>query len=325
MRQMLDRLLDEISRWQHLGDDLVLSALAVLVLWALRTLAVKAVWARSSDPATRYRWKKTTAYLAVGLGVVLLGAIWIERFRSLATFLGLLTAGLAIALRDLVASFAGWLFILVRRPFEVGDRIQIGEHAGDVIDLRIFKFTLMEIGNWVDADQSTGRVVHVPNHLVLTDSVINFTGGFRFIWNELPVLVTFESDWKLAKRLLQEIADRHAGSAAEEARESLRKASRRFMLYYSQLTPIVYTKVVESGVLLTIRHLCPPRQRRGLSEAIWEEILEQFAAHDAIDFAYPTQRFFTNYREGKPPLRAAEETLAVDAPEPAPAGRRADR
>ncbi len=311
MNKLIERLREAIPHWQNVEGDLLLSLLVVLVLWGLRTLAVKAVWARTEDPATRYRWKKASAYIAVLTGLVMLGAVWVERFRSLATFFGLLTAGLAIALRDLVASFAAWVFILLRRPFEVGDRIQIGQLAGDVIDLRIFKFSLLEIGNWVDADQSTGRVVHVPNHLVLTDSLINYTGGFRFIWNEIAVLVTFESDWRKAKQLLQEVADHHAGAAAEEARESLRQASRRFMLYYSQLTPTVYTKVVDSGVLLTIRHLCPPRQRRGLSQSIWEEILDRFAACDDIDFAYPTQRLYANFREGKPPLRAPDGAAAA--------------
>ena len=96
-----------------------------------------------------------------------------EGLRSLGTFLGLLSAGLAIALKDVVASMAGWIFILWRRPFQLGDRIQIGDRAGDVVDLRLFQFTLLEIGNWVDADQSTGRSIHVPNGAVFTEPLFN--------------------------------------------------------------------------------------------------------------------------------------------------------
>ena len=72
------------------------------------------------------------------------------------------------------------------------------------------------------------------------------------------------------------------------------------MIFYSQLTPIVYTSVRDSGVLLTMRYLCEPRRRRGSEELIWEEILEEFGRCDDIDFAYPTQRFFDNMKEGKP-------------------------
>lgn len=284
--------------------DLALSVVVVALLWVGRRLVMRAVARRTDDPTDLYRWRKLTLYLAAAIGLLLLGMVWFERFRSLATFLGLVSAGLAIALGGLVASIAGWFFILIRRPFEVGDRIEIDGHRGDVIDLRLFKFALVEIGNWVDADQSTGRVIHVPNSKVLTEVVINYTRDFRYIWNELPVLLTFESDWEKGKRLLREIADRHATAVVAEAQASLAEASRRFPIHFRQLTPTVYTSVMDSGVLLTIRHLCDPRQRRGTSEAIWEDILRAFADAPDLDFAYPTQRFYSNPREGKPAIRA---------------------
>src|SRR5436309_2546056 len=129
---------------------------------------------------------------------------------AIATFLGLFTAGLAIALKDIVANLAGWAYIVWRRPFDVGDRVQIGPHAGDVIDLHLFQFTLNEIGNWVKADQSTGRIIHIPNGKVLSEPLANYDKGFRYIWNEIPVVISFESDWKQAKRLLEAIVVKHA-------------------------------------------------------------------------------------------------------------------
>ena len=81
-----------------------------------------------------------------------------------------------------------------RRPFEVGDRIQVGEHIGDVVDIGAFTFTLLEVGHWVQADQSSGRVIHVPNGVVFDSPVTSYTKGFRYLWDELPVLVTFESN-----------------------------------------------------------------------------------------------------------------------------------
>ena len=107
----------------------------------------------------------------------------------------------------------GWCFILIRQPFKVGDRIQIGKVAGDVIDIRFFNFQLNEIGNWVDADQSTGRIIHIPNGIVFTEPQANYTAGFQYIWNEIPVLVTFESDWKKAKQLLTDIVNHHGSYA----------------------------------------------------------------------------------------------------------------
>jgi small-conductance mechanosensitive channel len=220
--------------------------------------------------------------------------------------LGLVSAGLAIALQGPITNLAGWVFILWRRPFEVGDRVQIGEHIGDVIDVRIFQFTLLELGNWVVADQSTGRILHIPNGKVFSEALANYTKGFEYIWHEIPVVVTFESNWEKAKTILQEIADRHAAHLSEDAAERVRQAARRFMIMYAKLTPIVYTRVEASGVLLTVRYLSEPRRRRSSEHAIWEDILRAFAEHSDIEFAYPTQRFFhRSLEEQKQPIPVA--------------------
>ena len=76
------------------------------------------------------------------------------------------------------------------------------------------------------------------------------------------------------------------------------------MIFYNKLTPTVYTSVQDCGVLLTIRYLCDPRQRRSTEQAFWEDILDEFAACNDIDFAYPTQRFYNNALEGKEGAKA---------------------
>jgi small-conductance mechanosensitive channel len=285
-------------------QKLLASVLALLGIWIARRIALTVMHRWTDDVRVLYRWRKGTAYLAFAFGTLLIASIWANAIQSFGTFLGLVSAGLAIALKDLVVNLAGWGFILWRRPFDVGDRIQIGEHRGDVIDIRIFQFSLMEIGNWVDADQSTGRVIHVPNGKVLIDVLANYSKGFQHIWNELPVLVTFESNWRRAKETLDEIANAHATHLTETAEHRIKEVSRKFMIFYSKLTPIVYTSVVDSGVLLTIRYLCDPRERRGTAQAMWEDILRAFAQFDDVDFAYPTHRFYDNRLEGKPETRA---------------------
>jgi len=202
-------------------------------------------------------------------------------------------------LKDLLVNLAGWIFIIWRKPFEVGDRIQIGNQSGDVIDIRIFQFTLMEIGNWVDADQSTGRVIHIPNGKVFTEPQANYHKGFQYIWNEVPVLVTFESNWKKAKEILHRMGVEHAEHLSTSAEQRIKEASRKFMIFYTKLSPTVYTTVKDCGVLLTIRYICEPRRRRDSEQAIWEDILREFAKCADIDFAYPTQRFYNNVLEGK--------------------------
>jgi small-conductance mechanosensitive channel len=300
-------MMDKLTEWlqtalgisPEIQGKLLISLLTILVILFLRRIILKIVFQRIKDIVVRYRWRKSSAYIAFVFVVLILGRVWYEGFESIATYLGLLSAGLAIALKDLLVNLAGWIFIMWRRPFEVGDRIQIGNLAGDVIDLRIFQFTLMEIGGWVDADQSTGRVVHIPNGKVFTEAQANYHKGFQYIWNEIPVLVTFESNWEKAKGILEEIGIRHAEHLSSSVEQRVKEATRKFMIFYSKLTPIVYTSVKDCGVLLTIRYLCEPRRRRESGQAIWEDILKEFAKCGDIDFAYPTQRFYNNVMEGK--------------------------
>ncbi len=273
-------------------------------LWLVNRLALALLYRRAQDPWVRYKWRKSITYVALLLGLLLVGFTWIPRVGSLATYLGLFSAGLAIALKDIVANLAGWVFIVWSRPFEVGDRVQIGAHAGDVIDLHLLQVTLNEIGNWVDADQSTGRIIHLPNGKVLSEPIANYDKGFRYIWNEIPVTVTFESDWKKARRILEGVAARHAEQLTEQLERDLLEASRQYLIAYNKLTPIVYTKASNDGVCLTLRYLIRSRFRRGSENAIWQDVLEAFAAEPDIDFAYPTTRQIRSSIEGKPGTRS---------------------
>jgi small-conductance mechanosensitive channel len=283
---------------------LLLSVAAVFGVWLLRRVVVRIVSSQLDEPRARYAWVKSTAYVAYVLGFLLLGQIWLESVRNVGTFLGLLTAGLAIALKDLVSNVAGWAFILMRHPFKVGDRIQIGEHRGDVVDIRLFQFTLLEVGNWVHADQSTGRIIHVPNSSVFSQPQANYTDEFAYVWHELEVLVTFESDWRRAKERFQEILDEIARDVAAQAANELRRGSRKFLISYRHFSPKVYTSVLDSGVLLTLRFLAPVRARRGMAETLWEAILDALHEESGIDLAYPTRRMYWNPVEGKHDARA---------------------
>jgi len=289
---------------QEAQNNVLLSVLVVVLIYGLRRVALRIVHRKVEDPGLVYQWSKSSSYVALILSLIVVGTIWLEGLRSLGTFLGLLSAGIAIALKDVVASLAGWVFILWRRPFQLGDRIQIGTRAGDVVDLRPFQFTLLEIGNWVDADQSTGRVIHVPNLLIFTEPLFNYTAQFEFIWNEVPILLTFESDWRKAKGILQGILDERIGETVEDAERDMRTASRKFLIHFRKLTPKVYTSVKDSGVLLTLRFICRARERRGTAEEVWESVLDAFCEAPDIDFAYPTTRMYHNPLEGKKEARA---------------------
>ncbi|HBH62641.1 MAG TPA: mechanosensitive ion channel protein MscS [Nitrospiraceae bacterium] len=304
--------MEHIFIWMHttlgVSEDtssrILSSVVAVILIGLVRWTIIFSVYQKTEDSRTRYRWRKGSLYILSIILVFIVGRIWYQGFRDVSTYLGLLSAGVAIALKDVLTNFAGWLFIFVRQPFQIGDRIRIGTHMGDVIDLRIFQFTIMEIGEWVHADQHTGRIIHIPNGKIFGEPQINYTRGwFEYIWDELPILVTFESNWQKAKEILQAIGRKHGEYLGTLAQEHVRKASGKLLTFTPHLAPVVYTSVEDCGVLITLRYLCEPRRRRDTSNAIWEDVLSRFAECDDIDFAYPTQRFYDNSTEGKHPLR----------------------
>ncbi|CAN5684730.1 mechanosensitive ion channel [soil metagenome] len=293
-----ERLAREFQSTDDLGAQLLQLIVIVALIWFLRWLLLRLILTRSEDASTIYWITKISSYVATALSIIFASQIWLGQYGSLLTFFGLITAGLAIALRDPVTNMFAWIFIVWRRPFELGHRVQIGDSTGDVIDIRIFQTSLLEIGNWVSADQPTGRIIHIPNSVVFTQMQYNYNLGIPFIWDEVPVLITFESDWEKAKQILTEIVERTVPPHDRPTPDDLRRMSRAYRLSTFDTDPAVYTSVLDSGVLLTLRYTVRPFQRRALSQRIWEAVLGEFSEHPDIDFAYPTTRFYNNLTEG---------------------------
>ena len=201
----------------------------IIILWLFKILIVKLINKNISDVKTQYHWRKLINLANFIIVILLVGRIWFKGAQFLFTYFGLLSAGVAIALKDILANLAGWFYIISRRPFNVGDRVQIGEFAGDVIDQSFFEFTLLEIGNWVHADQSTGRIVHIPNGKIFTQDLANYDKGFKYLWNEIEVVVTFESDWKKAKELLLNITNKKGENISKSMSSQIKRSAKKYI------------------------------------------------------------------------------------------------
>ncbi len=276
--------------YSSIQAKIIATILAVILIIILRRSIINLFILRIENARMRYNGQRVISYISFVFSLIIIGQIWLDGIGSIVTYLGLVSAGIAIALKDPLTNLTGWLFILWNRPLEAGDRVQLGEHSGDVIDLNLFNFTVMEIGNWVDADENTGRIIHIPNGKIFTEILANYGKGFEYIFHEIPILITFESDWKKAKEILQKIAKDFGETLTEDAQKKVEQASKKFLIQEQNLEPEVYTKVAESGVLLTMRYLCMPSHRRTTEQEIWENILVDFSKENDIELAYPTIR-----------------------------------
>lgn len=285
----MDSFFTDPREWD---DRLYVTIAIVLVAIIVRLVILRVVRRRVDDPEIWYRTQKLSSYGGTMLVLFAVAFIWLST-SNFGAWVGLASAGIAIALSDVLRNFVGWGYILLRRPFKIGDRIEINGQAGDVVDVRSQRFSILEIRNWVDADQSTGRLVHIPNGAVFLNELANFTAGFPFIWHELPMQVTFESDWKRAEELMAEALAEHAPSmASEEARKAIREAATEYRIRYTHLTPATYVAVKDSGVMVTGRVIIPVRSRRHIDTTMWRSLLEKLDKEPNVELAYPTVRTY---------------------------------
>jgi len=290
-----ESLIDQISAARSLleGDPLkkkIVETIFIVLLGYLVMFGfIGIINKRVKDIKTRHIVRKNVIYIVTIVLIVVVFFIWIQNINSITIFLGVAGAGLALALQEVILCVAGWLLILIRHPYETGDRIEINGIKGDVIDIRLFQTSLLEIGNWVDADQSTGRIVNFPNSYVYKYENYNYSRGFEFIWHEIPILLTFESDWKRGKEIIMAHAEKLAEGLEEKVNRKIDVMRNRYMIFYGKLTPIVYVNIKDSGVELTLRYLTEAKQRRDTQDALCQEILKDFEKD-----AYPTYRIVKN-------------------------------
>jgi small-conductance mechanosensitive channel len=290
----------------EVGNEFLTRSLVILgalfVLFLLVRLAVRIAQKSLHDPTRVYHVARAIRRVGLVLGFVLVIGMLSPDVRGFVTVLTVIGAGLAIAMREALLSMAGWIRIATISEFRTGDRIEIGGVHGDVIDVRLMRTTLMETRGWVDADQSTGRIVHVPNSWVWLHAVHNYSRGFSFIWNEIPFTFTFRSDWRAAREIMLELAEESAAIVEQQASKEIREMSREFLIHYGILTPFVYVRVVENGVRLTLRYLCEVHKRRGTEHALTVLILDAVREHGSIEFALPAVSVSTSVdRQFGPP------------------------
>jgi small-conductance mechanosensitive channel len=234
-----------------------------------------------------------TSGLIIAL-IVLLN--FIGDLGGLSAVIGLAGAGLAIALQDPIVSLVGWFLVIGKFGISVGDRVEINNVKGDVIDIGLLRIAVLEVGNWVSAEQATGRVVFFPNSFVFKNHYFNYSTGNSFIWDEIRFTVTYESNWKKARRIIEEAASRVSQPFVEEAISDQQKVSRHFHINLGTLTPYVFVTIAESGVDLVLRYLTAIRKRRLTHDEICRQILEAFEGEPDLDLAYPTRRSLTETR-----------------------------
>jgi len=240
------------------------------------------------DPQRRYYISKSFYFFYILVNFLAFWIIWVEDLQSLVLGFGLVAAAFTLSMQDVAKNFAGGLSIFINRIYRVGDRIEIGAKKGDVIDIDIFYTTIMEINEWISADQPTGRLSLIPNSYVLSNITNNYTKDFDFLWDEISFPITYSSDWKAAKMLIIDVINQETKIIEELARNEISNMERKYFLSRGSMNAEVFVRLTDNWIELTARYVTPVRQRRIIRSRISQKILEDIEKSESIKIASQT-------------------------------------
>ena len=272
------------------GHKLVLTigfiAAAWLVAWILRKLLGLLVGSRGGTMVQF--WAKQGVSLVIA-AIVLLGllSIWFDNPAQLAAVVGLVGAGIAFAMQQVVTAVAGYFVILRGKTFNVGDRIQMGGVRGDVVGLSFMQTRIMEMGEspreqgdapsmWVRSRQFTGRIVTVTNDKVFDCPVYNYTHDFPYIWDEICIPLHFHQDFERAERILLDAGCKHALTEKSLGKDEVCRLEDRFGIEVGQVDPRTFWRLTENWLEITVRFLGPDHGIRTIKDQMTREIIAGF-------------------------------------------------
>lgn len=261
----------------------------VAVIWLIIKAIQRSLFSKIQDNDNRYRAKKFSSFIGYFLTIVLLTVVFSDKLGGLTVALGVAGAGIAFALQEVIASFAGWLAIMFGGFYKTGDRVQLGGIKGDVMDIGVLRTTIMETGQWVDGDLYNGRIVLIANSFVFKEPVFNYSGDFPFLWDEIKIPIQYGSNYEKAKLIILNIGKEVAGDLTKKSRETWSALQQKYRLEDAQTEPMVSLIANDNWVEFTLRYVVSYKKRRVTKTELFTKLLTEIeATHGEIKFASAT-------------------------------------
>lgn len=257
------------------AGKLLLIAVGILLIAAVVRLLHKAAVRHFQDNATRYQANKAVTFIGYLAAIVLVALVFSDKLGGLTVAFGVAGAGVAFALQEVIASIAGWVAVSFGGFYRVGDRVQLGGIKGDVIDVGILRTTIMQIGEWVNADQYNGRIVRVANSFVFKEPVFNYSGEFPFLWDEIMLPVKYGSDYHAARELIARVAEEVVGEFAQGAEQAWEPMTHRYLIEKASVKPMVTMAANQNWIEFTLRFVVDYKARRSTKDRLFTRLLEE--------------------------------------------------
>ena len=252
---------------------LVATTIVFLIFLGLRKLGKLIINKKFTDRKGYYITQSFLIILNI-LEILCLLFIWDDYIKNLMTLISVVSAALTIALRELILNFFCGLYIKIKKPFNVEDRIQIDDLKGDVMNISALNFEVLEVSNKDDRGQSTGIVITFPNSIVFSKAIKNINKGFKYVWDELTINIKMDCDLVKNKQELYKIVNglEVVKNIPKKMKEEVDIVNQTNRVYFNKYDPIIYTKLVGDHIELTIRYLMHPKKSRYVESVIWNKI-----------------------------------------------------
>ncbi|MDY6877287.1 MAG: mechanosensitive ion channel [Chloroflexota bacterium] len=278
---------------------LIFSLLALLLTLVANRALRNLLLVRVKDPAhvhTLHMLIRNSVFLA---GSVVILLIWLGVGSNFTVAMGILGAGIAFASQEVIGSFAGYLNIVTGNLFRIGDRVRIGNVVGDVLDISMLRTKVMEIGEWVQADQYTGRIVTLANRVVFSDPVFNYTHHWRYLWDEITIPITYDSDWRCTGEIMLKHGREYTSHFQAQAEAEFRALVKSYPVHEMTVEPTLYIVMTDNWIEMTLRYVVEARERRQVKGQLHHRLLQHFESEADITVASATFEIV-----GFPPLKS---------------------
>lgn len=272
----MENLISIWQRYPRLEQLLWVFIVAAVILVVVRIIQ-GFLRSRIKETDTRYRMRKFVSFFGYLLIILYTLSAFSDKLGSFAVVLGVVGAGIAFALQEVIMSVAGWISISLGQVFKTGDRILMGGIRGDVIDVGVLRTTLMELGGWVEGDQYNGRIVRVSNSLVFKEPVYNYSADFPFLWDEITLPIRYGSDLAEARSLLERVAAEVVGDYVPIAAGFWEEMLSKYYIEKASVHPAVTITADENWVTYTLRYVVDMKKRRVTKDRIYSRALEEIA------------------------------------------------
>lgn len=273
----INYLTNYAENYEALLAKFIQALVIILLAYILSSVVENIIRSRVRDSRERYTLRKVSSVAITVIAAGLLLIVFLKETTTLIIAYGIFSAGIVIALQDVFRNFAGGIIILFSKSFRAGDRIQVNDCYGDVLDITYFHTTLMEIREWVNADQYSGRILNIPNSFILDTTVKNYTRDFSFIWDEVTIILAPGSNWEKAKKIALDTTSELTKNYVEHSKKELFNMKEKYLLTTYDVDTKVFMQIKGDRIEMNLRYVVDPKKRRHVSNMITHSLLDVFA------------------------------------------------